>query len=231
MTMQHKITGKKISYRPMIASDLTTIERRRIDDGKVKAERARSAHHNLVRMARRDVVGFDSRARWIVGTCRSGTEQAIGEELKEQKIETWCPLEHFRTRPRRGLKPVDIFRPFFRGYLFVQVVPCHEAFAGVLCASRLNSLMGRDGEPFLMPQRLMDALMLSVQKDDLKQDDERPLPVHKGDRIVIRSGPFVDFQTTVRKVIGERWKLQAEVNIFGRMTPIELDIDSVALSP
>lgn len=231
MTMQHRINGKKISYKPRIASDLTAVELSRIDEGKVKAERARSAHRNLIRMAQKDVAGFDARARWIVGTCRSGMEQSIGDELKEQKIGTWCPLEHYRTRPRRGLKPVDIYKPFFRGYLFVQVVPCHEAFAGVLCASRLNSLMGRDGEPFLMPPRLMDALMLSVQKDDLKQDDEKPLPVHKGDRIVIRSGPFVDFQTTVRKVIGERWKLQAEVNIFGRMTPIELDIDSVALSP
>jgi transcriptional antiterminator NusG len=224
------MTRTEIAYRPMIEAELTAYDRSRIEDGQAKADRARFAHANLVEMASKNIAGFESWARWIVATCKAGTEQTIESDLKELAIETWCPLEHYRTRPRRGLKPVDIYRPFFRGYLFVRVVPSPEAYAGVLCASRLSTIMGRDGKPFLMPDRLMNALMHGVKKDHLKQDDNRPLPVHKGDAITIRSGPFADFQATVRKVIGERWKLQAEVNIFGRMTPIEIDIDSVERS-
>lgn len=230
--MQHrKIQGRKLAYRPVSSAELSPYERRRIDEGQARAERARAAHANLIRMAGKDWEQFDTMARWIVGTCRAGSELSIQEELNEQGIETWCPLERFRTRPRRGLKPVDIYRPFFRGYLFLRVVPCHEAYAGALCASRLQSLMGNDGKPFLMPEKLMNALMLRVKNDVLKQDDEKPLPVHAGERVTIRSGPFADFQTTIRKVLGDRWKVLAEVNIFGRMTPIELDIDSVAPAP
>jgi len=151
----------------------------------------------------------------------------VHEELREQGIRAWCPLEKMRARPRRSLKAVDIYRPYFKGYLFVRVVPDNEAFVGLLSASRVKGLMGYEGRPFLMPERLMDGLMLGAKKDKQHQEDDRVLPVRKGQQVVIRSGPFSDLQATIRRVVGSRWKVLAEVEMFGRMTTLELDIDSV----
>ncbi|TCR01079.1 transcription termination/antitermination protein NusG [Neorhizobium sp. JUb45] len=226
--MQNRITGKKISFRPMVEAQLSAHERARLYERQQKAEAARAARGHLVQAAGMDAPGFDRMARWVVATCRSGSEQVIGEELGENHIQSWCPMEKFRTRPRRGLKPVDIFRPFFRGYLFIRVVPTEEAFVGVLSASRLKGIMGRDGRPFLMPPKVMDALMLGVKKGECVQPDEFKIPVSVGDHVTIARGPFADFQAVVRKVVSDRWRAEVEINLFGSMRPVELDIDSLA---
>ena len=227
--MQHRrMDGQKLGYRPMMEGEMRETDRRRAYDAQDRATKAIGARSNLIAMARRDRTGFDSLARWVVATCRTGTEEAIRDELQERGIEAWCPMEKMRARPRRSLKAVDIYRPFFKGYLFIRVIPDNEAFVGLLSASRLMGLMGRDGKPFLMPDRMMDALLLSSKNAKQEQDDERVLPVRTGQRVVIRTGPFSDFNATIRRVLGSRWKVMAEVEMFGRMTAVELDIDSVA---
>lgn len=225
--MQHnKFEGARMNHRPVMSSELTMEQRCRIDGAYRRAEALRGAHQSLVAMASHDVKGFQEMARWVVATCRSGTEQAIAEELAEMRIDTWCPLEKFTKRPRRGLKPVNYYRPFFRGYLFCRIVPSHEAYAGLLAASRLNSIMGRDGSPFFLPERMMDALRLGTKQSKQDQDDER-MSVWQGARVIVRSGPFVDFEATVRRVLKSRWKVVIEVALFGQMNAVEIDIDSV----
>lgn len=228
MMMQHrKIKGAKLAFRPMSEAELTNDERARAYGARDRACALRSARSNLVYEASFEKNGFQNLSRWIVTTCRSGSEHSIAEELKDVRIESWCPMEKFRTRPRRALKPVDIYRPFFRGYLFVRVVPSPEAFAGVLSASRLNGIMGRDGRPFLMPEKLMDALMLGMKKKVVVQEDEVKLPFSIGDRMLIKDGPFSSFTAMVRAALPDRWQAEVEVEIFGRMTPVTLDIDSL----
>lgn len=219
--------GKQLAYRPVHAGELTELQRERIDIARHRAERLRDGHNGLIEAASSRFLGFDAIARWVVATCRLGSEETIAAELAALGIVTWCPKEHLRTRPRRKLKPVDIYRPYFGGYLFVRVVPSREAFAGLLAASRLQGLMGREGEPYLMPEKLMNIIILAAKKDETDQKDRPKMPVRVGQRIDIHSGPFANFQATVRRLIPERWKLEAEVSLFGRMTPVELDIDSI----
>ncbi|WP_439604513.1 transcription termination/antitermination protein NusG [Shinella sp.] len=219
--------GKQLAYRPMHAAELTEEERNRIDLARDRAERLRDGHNSLIEAASSRFVRFDQVARWVVATCRQGSEESIARELGELGIVTWCPKEHLRTRPRRKLKPVDIYRPYFGGYLFVRVIPTREAFAGLLAASRLQGIMGRDGVPYLMPEKLMNIIILAAKKDETDQKDKPKMPVRVGQRIDIHSGVFANFQATVRRLIPERWKLEAEVSLFGRMTPVELDIDSI----
>jgi transcriptional antiterminator NusG len=226
MTVRN-VNGKQLAYRPVHEGELTARQRERIEDARHRAQRLRDGHICLVEAASRHVRGFEAMARWIVATCRPGSEEGIARELDEVGIVTWCPKEHLRTRPRRKLKPVDIYRPYFGGYLFVRVIPTREAFAGVLAASRLVGIMGREGQPFLMPEKLMNVLILAAKKDELDQQDKPKMPVRVGQRVDIHSGPFANFQATVRRLIPERWKVEAEVSLFGRMTPIELDVDSI----
>jgi transcription termination/antitermination protein NusG len=226
--MQHRnLQGATMAYRKVFEDELTLEQRARLDIAGSKAEALISAHGNLVHRASNRAAGFADLSRWVVATCRVDSEESISRELAEAHIETWCPMETFRKRPRRGLKPVDYFRPFFRGYLFARVVPCHEAYAGLLCASRLSSLMGRDGRPYLMPERLMNALLLGIKKRQHLEEDEVKVPYHVGDTVRVVDGPFASFQMVVRSVLPSQWKLSGEVQIFGRMTPIEMDIDSV----
>ena len=226
--MQHRgVKGERLSYRPIMEAELSASERQRIYEASRKADAARAAQQNLIKMASKDYAGFDAMGRWVVTTCRTGSEETIAKELSDARIETWCPKEKFRTRPRRQLKPVDIYRPFFRGYLFAKVVPSHEAFAGLLSASQLNGIMGRDGMPYLMPEQLMDVLQLSIRKRQCLQKDDVKMPFSIGERMRVVDGPFSSFTAMVRAVLPERWKAEVEMEIFGRMTPLTINIDSL----
>ncbi|MDG2989925.1 transcription termination/antitermination protein NusG [Candidatus Synechococcus calcipolaris G9] len=57
-------------------------------------------------------------------------------------------------------------------------------------------------------------------------------PIHKidlvsGDKIKVLSGPFKDFEGEVIEVSAERNKLKALLSIFGRDTPVELEVNQV----
>ncbi|MCI7398121.1 MAG: transcription termination/antitermination protein NusG [Spirochaetia bacterium] len=45
-----------------------------------------------------------------------------------------------------------------------------------------------------------------------------------GDNVKITEGPFATFSGTVEEVMAERNKLRVNVQIFGRVTPVEVDV-------
>lgn len=217
----------------MAETDLSARERDGAYGRQSAAEWRRGRFEELIAPARRDRPGFEKVARWVVATCRVGREDEVSDSLTAAGIECWCPRERLRARPRRGLPAVDIFRPIFRGYLFVRVVPDGRAYAGLLVAARLRGLMGQGGVPYLMPQPLMEVLMLSAVESERKQKDVNelpPLPDLVGKRVVIRSGPFAEFTVTVRKLLAKRRQVVIDVPLFGGMSEVNVDVDSIRLS-
>ncbi len=152
----------------------------------------------------------------------------IEEELAACGIESWCPVEMKLRRARRGLKAVENPCALFRGYVFVHVIPTMEAFAGVLSASRIGGLMGRDGRPFLMPEDLMRRMRLRAQKREAKQKDEAAQE-WRNRKVTVRHGPFASLTATIRDLLGKGDRVSVEVDIFGRMTVMELDVDSIQI--
>ncbi|MGV1826656.1 transcription termination/antitermination NusG family protein [Agrobacterium vitis] len=158
-------------------------------------------------------------------------EQVIRDSLGQQGIECWCPCERLRLPPRRGKPAIVVQRALFRGYLFVQVIPDNEAYVGLMLASKLRSLMGRDGKPYLMPEPLMRQLLLSAktaEKKHMEAGDVPPMPDVLGKQVTIRSGPFADFVVTVRKVMSKRGQVVVDVPLFGGMSEITMGIDAIA---
>ncbi|MCF1493990.1 transcriptional antiterminator, partial [Agrobacterium vitis] len=106
-----------------------------------------------------------------------------------------------------------------------------EAYVGLLLASKLRSLMGRDGKPYLMPEPLMRQLLLSAKTAERKHmdaGDVPPMPDVLGKQVTIRSGPFADFVVTVRKVLSKRGQVVVDVPLFGGMSEITMGIDAIS---
>ncbi|WP_234903294.1 transcription termination/antitermination protein NusG [Agrobacterium vitis] len=113
----------------------------------------------------------------------------------------------------------------------MQVIPDNEAYVGLMLASKLQSLMGRDGKPYLMPEPLMRQLLLSAktaERKHMEAGDVPPMPDVLGKQVTIRSGPFADFVVTVRKVLSKRGQVVVDVPLFGGMSEITMGVDAIA---
>ena len=53
------------------------------------------------------------------------------------------------------------------------------------------------------------------------------IPYNEGDMVKVISGPFKDFDGTVQEVNADKLKLRVLVSIFGRRTPVEVDVNQV----
>ena len=53
------------------------------------------------------------------------------------------------------------------------------------------------------------------------------IPFSEGDLVKVISGPFKDFDGTVQEVNTDKLKLRVMVSIFGRRTPVEVDVNQV----
>jgi transcriptional antiterminator NusG len=60
-----------------------------------------------------------------------------------------------------------------------------------------------------------------------QQEPVRKIDLAAGDKITVLSGPFKDFEGEVIEVSAERSKLKASLSIFGRETPVELEISQI----
>lgn len=64
----------------------------------------------------------------------------------------------------------------------------------------------------------------------MEEGGEKPRPkvlFEVGEMLRVKEGPFADFNGTVEDVNYERSKVQVNVTIFGRVTPVELDFSQV----
>lgn len=72
----------------------------------------------------------------------------------------------------------------------------------------------------------------AAEVDRIFRKVQEQAPVHRidlnsGDKIKVLSGPFKDFEGEVIEVSAERSKLKALLSIFGRETPVELEVSQV----
>lgn len=224
---------KKIDYRAMVEADLSSPARTSVYAEQSAVLAARRRHDMVVSMARRDRAGWDEAGRWVIATCRSGRENEVSDSLHSAGIECWCPRERYRKPPRRGLPAVEILLPIFRGYLFVRVIPDSRSYAGLLAVAALKGLMMQDGQPYLMPEAIMRAMMLAAKERERKHTDSEglpPLPKIVGKRGTIREGSFADLTVTVRKLIAGRREVVVDVPFFGGMTEARIGIDAIDFS-
>jgi transcriptional antiterminator NusG len=66
-----------------------------------------------------------------------------------------------------------------------------------------------------------------IFKQAQEQEPVVKIDMEVGDKVLVLSGPFKDFEGEVIEVSPERSKLKALLSIFGRDTPVELEFNQV----
>lgn len=127
-------------------------------------------------------------------------------------------------RVKQGKKSVEE-RRLFPGHILVEMEPNEETFKLVNSAPGVVRLLGTKKRPAALSEEEALAVLEEMNKGQEKMTAEVPFSI--GESVKITSGPFAGFIGTVDEINPERGKVRVFVTIFGRSTPIELDIVEV----
>jgi len=113
-------------------------------------------------------------------------------------------------------------RNFMPGYVLIEMEPVEDLFNLIRKITGVSGFVGTGDQPVA----LSGDEVKNIQ-DLIEDKRERPKPeikFHKGDQVKVIEGPFANFIGTVEEIDPEKSRVRVMVSIFGRTTPVELDV-------
>jgi transcriptional antiterminator NusG len=143
------------------------------------------------------------------------TAQGLGSSITKVVI----PTEQV-SEIRSGKRKVSQ-RKFFPGYLLLEMDLTEQTHLLIKTTPGITGFIGLGKKPMPLPQSDIDNILKKTQDTAAKPSPK--VIFERGEQIRITDGPFFNFNGTVEEVHPETGKLKANVSIFGRSTPVELE--------
>lgn len=169
--------------------------------------------------------------RWYIVNTYSGYENKVKVNL-EKRIEYMNMSEKiFRVEvPQKTItqvkagKKTEKDEKVFPGYVLVEMIMDEDSWYVVRHTAGVTRFVGSAKKP--IPARDSEIKkVLGRATTDAPQRIE--LDVKAGDKVRIISGPFAEFVGDITEVYPDKAKLRANVSIFGRETPVELEYKQI----
>lgn len=122
----------------------------------------------------------------------------------------------------KGGKKRTIERTLMPGYIIVQMDATEEAFNLVRSVKGVSSFVGEGNSP--APLGADEVSNLLDIMEDKHEKPKAQIDFEQGDQVKVIEGPFATFVGSVEEIDEEKGKLKVMVSIFGRLTPVELDV-------
>ena len=164
--------------------------------------------------------------KWYVAHTYSGYEKAVSvaiEQAVENRnmhdliAEVSIPMETVTEITENGPKTVE--RKVFPGYVLVKMVMTDETWHLVRNIRGVTGFVGAANKAIPLTEEEIAAL--GVEKREIK------VSYGVGDSVKITDGALESFIGTVEELDIERGKVRVVVSMFGRETPVELELDQV----
>lgn len=169
----------------------------------------------------------DDKASWYVVHTTSGHEVRVAETLR-QRVETMrledrvfellVPTQD-RVVIRQGKKST-IKEKIFPGYLLVKMILDDPTWLAVRTTPGITGFVGAGKTP----TPLSKSEVGNIQKFVSAPAKRFKTRFSEGEAVKITDGPFSDFLGTIDEIDEEKGKVKVLVSIFGRETPVELDL-------
>lgn len=168
--------------------------------------------------------------RWYVVHTYSGHENKVKVNL-EKRIEYMNMSEKiFRVEvPQKtitqvkGGKKTEKEEKIFPGYVLVEMIMDDDSWYVVRHTAGVTKFVGSSKKP--IPAK--DSEIKKIIHRGQAQTPKIELDVKVGDKVRIISGPFAEFIGDITEVYPDKSKLRANVSIFGRETPVELEYKQI----
>ncbi len=168
--------------------------------------------------------------RWYIVHTYSGHENKVKVNL-EKRIEYMNMGEKiFRIEvpqktvtQMKGGKKQEREEKIFPGYVLVEMIMDEDSWYVVRHTAGVTKFVGSAKRP--IPAKESEIKKIINRSTSTTQKIE--LDVKAGEKVRIISGPFADFIADIIEVYPDKSKLRANVSIFGRETPVELEYKQI----
>ncbi|HNW26250.1 MAG TPA: transcription termination/antitermination protein NusG [Candidatus Gastranaerophilaceae bacterium] len=186
-----------------------------------KREDAAPVHEKLDRKGQK---------RWYIVHTYSGHENKVKVNL-EKRIEYMNMGEKiFRVEvPQKTVTQVKAGKKqekeekIFPGYVLVEMIMDDDSWYVVRHTAGVTKFVGSAKKPIAAKDSEIKKIIHRTQA----QTQKVQLDIKAGDKVRIVSGPFAEFIGDITEVYPDKSKLRANVSIFGRETPVELEYKQI----
>ena len=168
-------------------------------------------------------------AKWYVIHAYSGHEEKVkanllkrveSMDMHDKIFDVLVPTENvieIKDGQRR-----NVARRIYPGYILVNMVMSDESWYVVRNTPGVTSFVGPGNKPVPLADAEI-ARIIGVGKTEAP-DPKVTVSFEVGENVRIVDGPFTDFHGKVDAIDVAKGKLTVFVNMFGRETPVELDL-------
>jgi len=170
---------------------------------------------------------IQNEAKWYILHTKSSMENSVETDIRimiennkwQHKIfDIKIPVEEDIVE--RNGKKKTILRKKFPSYVFIKMIYTNETWYMVTRAQGVTNFVGPEAHPIPLTEEEIRRLGLeeiSIEDFDIKE----------GDTVKVINGALENFIGTVEKIDTERQKVKVVVQMFGRLTPVELEFSQV----
>lgn len=166
-------------------------------------------------------------AKWYVIHTYSGYENAvkssieklvIGRGMEDRILRMEIPMETVTEVTDSGTVK-DVERKVFPGYVLVKMVMTDETWHLVRNVRGVTGFVGSANKAIPLSEE--EVLSMGMEKHEIV------VKYKVGDHVKIMDGPLATFTGIVEEIEPEKNRISVMVSMFGRETPVELELDQV----
>ena len=162
--------------------------------------------------------------RWYAA-CSKPRQEAVAEEnLLRQSFHVYLP--RIRIRQRRRGQWIDAVEVLFPRYLFIRLDPLRRSTATVRSTRGVVGLVRFGGQPVVVPDAVMDALLQREDAASGLHQDNRPL-FSAGEAIKLVDGPLAGMEGVFTQQDGDK-RVIVLLELLGKANKVSMSRDWIA---
>ena len=166
-------------------------------------------------------------AKWYVIHTYSGYENAVktsiekfvtGRGMEDKSLRMEIPMETVTEVTDSGATK-EVERKVFPGYVLITMVMTDDTWHLVRNVRGVTGFVGSANKPIPLTEE--EVLAMGMEKHEIV------VQYNVGDHVRIVDGPLASFTGVVEEIEPEKNRVSVMVSMFGRETPVDLELDQV----
>jgi transcription termination/antitermination protein NusG len=171
--------------------------------------------------------------RWYVVHTYSGYENKVkanlekrveSMDMKDKIFRVLVPMEEEVVN--KDGKKKTVMRKVYPGYVLVEMIQTDDSWYVVRNTPGVTGFVGSTGAGS-KPTPLLPEEVEQILKHMGMEMPKPRIEFEVGESVRVKVKPFIDFVGHIEEILHDKSKLKVLVNMFGRETPLELEVGQV----